>query len=492
MKSTQRQNLSKLILKCSKCNKLLPKREFMTCSKCKLSYDLKCANVSVQRFNNTMTPNHKSAWKCMTCVETRNEKNVVSKTLNKPEQSTEPNSPVIMETSVDKQNQNIYSSEFMNCNDNITIRQNTKINVSTHNSFQSLSTEDEEDLSSVLASQSKTGFNRSCPEINAVLNVREELDSIKIELKDTQNKLLIAENEIDNMLIENSKLQKQITQYELKIKKMTRICTTTDLNISKNNYTPDNRTTSSLTSTLQKKKKRDQNHTSTPKYSKKNTQSQMSGKKLEQIKNIIENKTQNNTMKNKVCVLSTNNTNKLLSISKKIIGDDFELCHYIKPKCGILEILHGINAKVKNFTMKDYCVIMMGHEDFRSTLDYYDLINKIKYILQEISHTNVLLCLPVFKCGRYYNSVMNWRIESFNKVLYDDRHKHENYPCKIVDSNFHLRYDDSMFNRRTGLLKNYGMTIIFKQIYEMMCSIIIEESCNVQSQTIEDENWFFL
>lgn len=125
----------------------------MTCSKCKLSYDLECANVSVQRFYNTMTTNHKSAWKCMICVEARNEKNVVSKTLNKPEQSTEPNSPIIMETSVDKQNQNSYSSEFKNCNENITIRQKTKINVSTHNSFQSLSTEDEEDLSSVLASQ---------------------------------------------------------------------------------------------------------------------------------------------------------------------------------------------------------------------------------------------------------------------------------------------------------------------------------------------------
>lgn len=81
-----------------------------------------------------------------------------------------------------------------------------------------------------------------------------------------------------------------------------------------------------------------------------------------------------------------------MSIAKKTIDDKIELCHYIKPECGILQILDGISAKVNKFTMRDYCIIMMGHNDFRSTIDYYDLIKKIKYILQEISHTNVLLC----------------------------------------------------------------------------------------------------
>lgn len=40
----------------------------MTCCKCNNCYDLTCANVSEQRYRNTMTPEHKAAWKCVTCI----------------------------------------------------------------------------------------------------------------------------------------------------------------------------------------------------------------------------------------------------------------------------------------------------------------------------------------------------------------------------------------------------------------------------------------
>lgn len=488
MKSLHKNNLSKPIFKCFKCNKLLPKREFLTCSQCKLSYDLHCANVSIQRFNNTMTQDHKAAWKCMTCFETINERSYSNyKTLKITKQLTESNNFVVTENAK-IQSQNSSYSEFVNCNENITMRrQKEKVNVSTHNSFQSLPTEDEEDLSLLHTSQLKTVLNRSCPEIDTILNVREELDILKMELKDTKHKLLKAENIIDKLEAENSNLQKQILQCELKIEKINRICTSTDLNDSKSNSTIDRTPTFTLTNTLQKKKKKPQNFASTPKSRKENTHSKQNHKNSEQHKNISEK----NIYKKKVCVVSTNNTNKLLSISKKTLGDEFELCHYIKPKCGILQILHGIHSKVKRFTKKDYCIIMMGHEDFRSSVDYYALVKEIKHILHEISHTNILLCLPVFKCGRYCNSVMNWRIESFNKALYEDIQTHANYPCHIVDSNLHLSYDDFMFNSRTGLLKNYGMRIIFEHIFEMMYSLFPEEFNTCQEQLYKNENLFF-
>lgn len=53
---------------CAGCLQKLPKREFLICSLCKSSYDLDCANVPVVRFNNTMTVEHKKAWKCQTCL----------------------------------------------------------------------------------------------------------------------------------------------------------------------------------------------------------------------------------------------------------------------------------------------------------------------------------------------------------------------------------------------------------------------------------------
>lgn len=67
----------------------------------------------------------------------------------------------------------------------------------------------------------------------------------------------------------------------------------------------------------------------------------------------------------------------------------------------------------------------------------------------------------------------------------------EEYPCHIVNSNHHLNYDDSMFNRRTGLLKECGMKIIFKHIYEMICSISAEQSYGNEIQSVNDKNLFF-
>lgn len=268
----------------------------MACSQCKHSYDLRCANVSIQRFNNTMTPNHKSTWKCMTCIETSN---VIFF-------SDEPNSSTITECSVGNRSQNSSPgspSEFMNCNDNTTIREKVRANVSTHNSFQSLPTEDEEDLTSLLDSQSKSGLNRSCPEINTILNVREELDFVKMELNDTQNKLLIAENEIKNLLVDKSNLEKQIMQYELKIEKITRVCTSTDLNDSKNNSILDSRPTSASTKELQKNNLRDKNFTSTPKFRRENTQSKQNNKTPVQVKKITGKQAQKNTVTRKICLM---------------------------------------------------------------------------------------------------------------------------------------------------------------------------------------------
>lgn len=52
---------------CSGCLKKITDRCFLTCTSCKHQYDLECANVSTQRFYNTMTPEHKQSWICQTC-----------------------------------------------------------------------------------------------------------------------------------------------------------------------------------------------------------------------------------------------------------------------------------------------------------------------------------------------------------------------------------------------------------------------------------------
>lgn len=43
-------------------------RQYLSCAFCKDLYDLECANVSIQRYLNTMTQAHKNSWKCQACI----------------------------------------------------------------------------------------------------------------------------------------------------------------------------------------------------------------------------------------------------------------------------------------------------------------------------------------------------------------------------------------------------------------------------------------
>ncbi|CAG9782738.1 unnamed protein product [Diatraea saccharalis] len=52
---------------CGGCRKSIEDKRFLSCSACGLHYDLECANVSEQRFYNTMSKDHKKAWKCVMC-----------------------------------------------------------------------------------------------------------------------------------------------------------------------------------------------------------------------------------------------------------------------------------------------------------------------------------------------------------------------------------------------------------------------------------------
>lgn len=55
------------LIKCGGCLKPIEGKQYLRCALCALNYDLSCANVSEQRFLNTMTREHKKNWKCMLC-----------------------------------------------------------------------------------------------------------------------------------------------------------------------------------------------------------------------------------------------------------------------------------------------------------------------------------------------------------------------------------------------------------------------------------------
>lgn len=168
--------------------------------------------------------------------------------------------------------------------------------------------------------------------------------------------------------------------------------------------------------------------------------------------------------KPKICIFSTNTQNKVLSNAENSLNSS-ELCHYLRPNCKIRELLTGINMKIVNFTMNDFCVIMFGDEDFRATQDYFGIISDIREVLLEVTHTNVIICLPIYKYGRLMN-MYNWRVESFNNLLYLDVSTHEH--AYILDSNEELAYDYTMFNKFSGHINDRGFRTIFESLNRYM------------------------
>ncbi|CAH0751751.1 unnamed protein product [Diatraea saccharalis] len=60
-------NMSQTI-SCAGCLQSIVDRRFLRCNICEQYYDLLCANVSEQRFFNTLTREHRSRWKCPLCI----------------------------------------------------------------------------------------------------------------------------------------------------------------------------------------------------------------------------------------------------------------------------------------------------------------------------------------------------------------------------------------------------------------------------------------
>lgn len=67
--------------KCAKCLRLIQGKQYLRCSVCEQLFDLQCANVSVQRFNNTLIGEHGEAWQCPTCTQLKLDSNIMETPL---------------------------------------------------------------------------------------------------------------------------------------------------------------------------------------------------------------------------------------------------------------------------------------------------------------------------------------------------------------------------------------------------------------------------
>lgn len=346
-----------------------------------------------------------------------------------------------------------------------------KINVSTENSFDSLTEEDGE--TSYISSSSTTQLNRSYPNeyvnMNKRINTNSKIDELQNRILDLEQKLQIADNEIENLLSENNTLSKQLHNYELKIKKITEVCKSTPKkkNLKKNK----NRKNRSLSIS----------QTETPKLHRCKIVQPETSIKISAANSPPDGATLNTTTRKKLCFLSTTNQYNLIQIlEQNITNQDFEFCHYIQTQRGILALMEGIENKLRDFDKNDYCIILVGESDFTTSKDYIQLIYQIREKTRSLYHTNIIIAAPTYICGAM---IYNYRIEMFNNLLNLDIQTH-NY-AYLVDSNRPLTYD--MFSPYNGKLNKKGMQRIIHQIF----NIISHDSSTSQTSNrnkITEEN----
>lgn len=282
-------------------------------------------------------------------------------------------------------------------------------------------------------------------EDDIVKKLREQITHLTLELQNAHLEIESLSGENNNLKALNEKLSKNNDVN----KNVTLTPTKLQTSNSKRNKSSNNKTNK-------------QTQTETPKSKINND--------INKLTPPRENIVKNYSKRNKICIISTDNKNNLLYTAQNVF-ENCELCHYVTPHASMQVLLKGIRAKLANLTSLDYCVILLGEEDFKVTNRYLDDILQIRKDLQEITNTNIIICTPTYKFFTN-NYLYNSRVETFNNLLYLDTITHEH--AYFLDSNENLIYDDTMFDRRTGAINRFGMQSLFKDIYRM--TVYIESS----------------
>lgn len=306
-----------------------------------------------------------------------------------------------------------------------------------------------------------------------------EVHDLQVKLSSVQEKLLIANSEIENLNTENTSLKWELERCHKIIELYKKV------GYGESFSTPP--------TSARKKKKKVENVTNTssiklndqrvviaeksvsveqPRQDTCSKRSSTSNQDMENVDKDITpsvcKKSQLIRHKNKLCILSTNNKNKILSITENTFANTFDCCHYVIPNGKTQHLLKGLKEKLVKFTINDFCVILLGDEDFKNTNNYFEIIFHIREVLQNIHHTNVIICAPTYKYG-YNANLFNCRVETFNSLLYLDVLTYEH--LYLLDSNLNLSYDYNLYDKRTGSVSNRGMYIIFKDLNDLIIDI---------------------
>lgn len=180
---------------CAGCKQTLPKKEFISCSKCKLKYDMQCANLTSKEFNQ-LDPQLKSVWKCPEC-------------RSKEPKTDNTNTPVRSTTNV--------SCSKLSCNDsiepsNITLRKKHSKSSPEATSERYITVETLRDvLKQELANTIKTLVSTQLNNINdQIAGFCDSLTFINVQYEELKNLLQEKTTIIDQLKKDNEILKSTV------------------------------------------------------------------------------------------------------------------------------------------------------------------------------------------------------------------------------------------------------------------------------------------
>lgn len=337
-------------------------------------------------------------------------------------------------------------------------------------------------------------------ETDLVKGLREEIDNLTIQLSS-------AHLEIETLSLENNDLKNNIKELSKKNEFYKNVAQSPAKKMStpKKSKTPSK--THNLKSVISNKTFEDKivqtEQVETVQQSKKSPQKKSKRKLNTQNKKIVDNSeikfskipthvterkvAQQNS--SKVVLISSNAHNKVLQVAEDTMNGSNGTTlvrHYLTPNGGIKQLLQGIDSKVKSLTKTDYCVILIGEEDFKQSCDYINLTNYIRDTLSKIKHTNFIISLPTYKYSFEptvinYLNMYNYKIDTFGKLLYVDNLAHKY--AHIFDSNSYIPANKEMYNLRSGMMKNAGLRTILNNICHMITdtSLQLDTDCSVEN-----------
>lgn len=328
----------------------------------------------------------------------------------------------------------------------------------------------------------------------------DEDDQVKLLREEIQNlakQLESAHKEIELLSVENSTLKRENDNLIRKNNVYKKVATNSPNKSSQN--TPRKKThrncktKQTQTETLERERT-DITTTNTEKQpnttkNEQRTKTHMNNSDIKEIKNSIGTKTKTQAeshppqqhIQNKVCILSANKQNRILSTVEETFDKQFNFCHYLTTEGATCDLLQGINTKLTDYTMSDYCVILIGEQDFKMAKNYSELIVDIRKTLSEITHTNIIICLPTYKYNINSN-MYNWRVMNFNHFLCQDIWTHKY--AYVLDSNACVDYDYNTFYRQSGQLNNFGLHSIFDNLLVLINDIHMYNNKTVNSPLI--------